>query len=98
MDKIKKPEYDSFEWNKGNIDKNEKKHGVFFKECEEVFVDKPIFAEDIKHSNIEKRFYCVGFTKNNKQLFISFTIRNKNIRIISARFSSKKERREYEKI
>ena len=98
MNKIKAVEYESFEWDKNNIDKNEKKHGILFKESEEIFIDEPIYSEDIKHSKIEKRFSCIGMTKNNKQLYISFTIRKTKIRVISARLSSRKERKEYEKI
>jgi uncharacterized DUF497 family protein len=90
-------EYESFEWDKHNIEKNEKRHGIFFKESEEVFIDDPVFYEDIKHSITEKRFQCIGVTKKNRLLFISFTIREQNIRIISARSASRKERKQYEK-
>lgn len=97
MNKIKKPEYDSFNWDEGNINKNEIKHGVFFKECEEVFLDKPIFEQDIKHSQNEKRFHCIGLTYKKRGLFITFTIRKNKIRIISARTTDSRERKDYEK-
>jgi len=91
-------QYTSFEWNKGNIDKNLKKHKVSNAECEEVFFNQPlIIKEDEKHSQKEKRFLALGKTENNKLLFISFTIRENNIRIISARNMSKKEKQYYEK-
>lgn len=97
MDLVKMPQYEEFDWDKNNIDKNEKKHGIFFKEGEEVFVDDPILYEDLEHSINEKRFQCIGLTKTQKLLFISYTIRDKKIRIISARIASKKERGNYEK-
>ncbi len=88
----------SFEWDKGNIDKNFKRHKVTNKEAEETFENKPLFiSEDIRHSSkSEKRFQALGKTNDNKLLFISFTIRNDQVRIISARNMSKKERRTYE--
>lgn len=89
----------SFVWDKGNIDKNLKKHGVTNKEAEEVFENKPLFiSEDIKHSKIEKRYKALGVTDNNKLLFLSFTVRIDKVRIISARNMNKKEKRTYEKI
>jgi len=53
---------------------------------------------DKKHSEIETRFYALGHTDLDRKLFIVFTIRNKKIRIISARDMSKKERKIYEAI
>jgi len=88
----------AFEWNKGNIDKNLKKHVVSNQETEEVFFDRYIkIFENIKHSQEEKRFIALGVTDKNRKLYLSFTIRNQKIRIISARDQSKKERRLYEK-
>lgn len=93
------PDPIAFEWNKGNIDKNLKKHKVTNKETEEVFENKPLFiSEDIKHSKFEKRYQALGITNNYKLLFLSFTVRKDKVRIISARNMSKKERRTYEKI
>ena len=90
--------YTSFDWNKGNLDKNWKKHGVCNSECEQIFFNQPlIIKEDEKHSSKEKRFHALGKTENNRLLFISFTTRENKIRIISARNMSKKERQFYEK-
>ena len=92
------PEPISFDWDKGNINKNLKKHNVTNQEAEETFSNEPfIVSEDIKHSQKEKRFQALGKTNKAKLLFISFTVRNDKVRIISARNMSKKERREYEK-
>lgn len=92
------PKVVAFEWDKGNIDKNLKKHDVSNQEAEEVFFNKPIvFSEDKKHSTTEKRYMIWGKTNTNRSLTIFFTIRKNKIRIISARDMHKKERGEYEK-
>lgn len=88
----------SFDWDEGNIKKNWKKHGVHYKEAEEVFFNKPLKTyRDIKHSNFENRYVTLGVTNQGRKLNISFTIRRNKIRIISARNQSKKERRLYAK-
>lgn len=88
----------AFEWDKGNIDKNFKKHKVTSKEVEEVFGNKPLKTlEDTKHSQIEDRFIAFGITNKDRKLYLVFTIRKENIRVISARDQSKRERKIYEK-
>jgi hypothetical protein len=91
------PEPVEFEWDKGNIDKNFKKHRIANEEAEEVFLNDPLISEDKKHSSAEKRYQCLGITDKNKKLFVSFTLRNGKIRIISDRNMNKKERNTYEK-
>ena len=86
-----------FEWDEGNIVKNEKKHGIKFTFIEEVFFNDPlILLEDIKHSQNECRCFALGKTDNEKLLSVVFTIRDNKIRVISARPMSKKERKIYE--
>ena len=85
-----------FDWNEHNRDKNLIKHQVDNNECEQVFFNEPIIINpDDKHSKIEKRFRALGKTNKNRKLFLSFTIRNKKIRVISARDQNKKERQIY---
>ncbi len=87
-----------FDWDKGNVDKNLKKHNVTNQETEEIFSSEPIFLfEDEKHSLLsEKRHMVWGQTKKARKLAIIFTTRNSSVRIISARDMNKKERRDYE--
>ena len=93
------PEPIVFEWDKGNLDKNLKKHNVSNQETEEVFFNKPfIVYEDKKHSLSEQRFQALGKTNKIRKSFLSFAIRKDRIRIISVRDMNKKERRRYEKI
>lgn len=92
------PEPITFEWNKGNIDKNFIKHKVTYQEAEEAFSNQPlIVSEDVKHSQVEERFQALGKTNKQRRLFISFMIRDNKVRIISARDMSKKEEVAYEK-
>jgi uncharacterized protein len=82
-----------FEWDEGNSTKNWEKHAVSNEESEEVFTNEPFFyVEDAKHSEIEPRYNAFGRTNENRRLFITFTVRNGRIRVISARPMSKVER------
>ena len=88
-----------FQWDEGNIHKIWEKHKVTPAECEQIFFNMPLIAtEDIKHSQKELRFFTLGQTDLGRRLFSVFTIRNKLIRIISARDMSRKERKEYERL
>ena len=86
-----------FEWDKDNIEKNLLKHKVSPVECEQIFFNQALVAEDLKHSQREKRYYALGHTDNGRLLFVAFTIRKNLIRVISARNMSRKERKKYEK-
>lgn len=85
-----------FVWDKGNKDKNAKKHGVTNEESEQAFTQgRKFFVRDEDHSTDEDRFILWGETMDNRLLSIIFTIRSGNVRIISARDMNKKERRAY---
>lgn len=86
-----------FEWDKGNIDKSYQKHGITPNGAEEVFLDENVLISgDIKHSEREERFEAIGKIAKGDILFLAFTIRKDKIRIISARKTNKKERKQYE--
>ena len=85
-----------FDWDKGNKQKNWDKHQVDFRECEEVFFNRPlIVGEDKTHSAYEKRFNALGQSDAGRLLFLAFTIRNDKIRVVSAREQTEKERKKY---
>jgi len=87
-----------FIWDKGNIDKNWEKHKITNRECEEIFYDKgKKILKDVLHSEKENRFILLGKTKKDRLLYLVFTMRNKKIRVISARDINKKEVHLYEK-
>ncbi|MFA6519081.1 MAG: BrnT family toxin [Candidatus Shapirobacteria bacterium] len=86
-----------FDWDSGNSNKNFLKHGVSNQEAEEVFGNEPlIIAEDQKHSSSEIRYQALGQTNTNRKLFLSFTIRNQKVRIISIRDMNHKEEKTYD--
>ena len=77
---------DSFEWDEGKNEANQKKHGISFEEAQVAFLDpKRLVALDKTHSTHEKRFYCIGKVSGGI-LTVRFTYRNKKIRIIGAGF------------
>lgn len=86
-----------FEWDENNREKNWEKHGVLSSECEDVFFNLPlVIHSDDAHSQNEPRYYALGQTLTGRPLFVVFTIRGENIRVISARDMSRKERKIYE--
>ena len=91
------PEPVTFSWDQGNERKNLEKHGVTAQEVEEVFFDpRKKLLEDKFHSGKEDRYLLIGQTKRQRLLFVVFTIRNRQIRTISARDLNQKERSLYE--
>lgn len=86
------------EWDKWNIDKSYKKHGITPNETEEVFLDEKVkIKKDFKHQEQEERFIAIGKTSEEKILFVVFTIRKDEIRVISGRQANKKEKEVYSK-
>lgn len=86
-----------FDWDEGNLLKNWERHRVSAAECEQVFFNRPLVAApDIKHSTVEPRFYALGQTDSGRHLFVVFTVRERLIRVVSARNMSRTEQRRYE--
>ncbi|MBN2578409.1 MAG: BrnT family toxin [Pirellulales bacterium] len=87
-----------FDWDEGNTGKNWIKHQVSPAECEELFFNEPlVVAPDVKHSQMEPRFYLLGRTDEGRRLFAVFTIRDSLVRVISARDMNRHEKKEYER-
>lgn len=88
-----------FQWDEGNAEKNWEKHSVSRFECEHLFFNEPFLVlKDEEHLQDESRYYALGQTSRNRELFIVFTIRDDQIRVISARDMSRRERRYYENV
>ena len=86
-----------FEWDEANWRKSELKHGVAISEAEEVLLDEPLCQVDVRHSIDEQRYVALGVTREGRRLFVSFTVRQNRVRIISARPMSRRERIIHEK-
>ena len=99
IDTVLMPEFESFEWDQANIEKNWLTHKVTPCEAEEVFFNKPLLvADDPMHSTREKRYYVLGQTNQGRMLLAVFTLRKKRVRVISARDMSRKERKIYTRL
>jgi uncharacterized DUF497 family protein len=87
----------TFEWDAGNELKSYTKHGVSTYESESVFQDQfRLDFSDPLHSLSENRFITLGRSNRPRILCIAWTLRQKKVRIISARPASRAERGVYE--
>ncbi len=85
-----------FEWDENKNTSNKEKHNVSFERAQHAFGDtKRIIAEDVDHSNGEKRYFC--FAKvDDGILTVRFTYRENIIRIFGAGYW-RKGKKIYEK-
>jgi uncharacterized DUF497 family protein len=93
------PLVQGFDRDDGNRAKCQK-HGVSIAEIEALFMNAPRIAPDPKHSDDEDRMIAVGRTSAGRPVFVAFTIRTKNrrlIRPVTARYMHAKEVAAYEK-
>jgi len=87
----------NFEWDKAKANSNISKHNITFEEASTVFNDiLSTTFPDPHHSLNENRYIILGITILSKLLVISHTYRDGNVRIISARSATKKEKKFYE--
>jgi len=86
-----------FAWNSEKAARNLAKHGVSFQEAETVFGD-PLgrIVTDPRHSEEEERYVLLGLSHRQRLLAVMFTERAEQVRIISARQATRRERRDYE--
>jgi len=87
----------NFEWNPHKAEQNRRKHGVSFHEAATVFGDSlAVTYHDPDHSISEQRFITVGLSNVGRLLIVAHADRDENIRIISARKTTLRERKYYE--
>ena len=88
-------ENDLFEWDDVKAARNWRNHSVTFEMACEAFKD--MFAVewvDRDHDNAEERFAMLAMVEH-RVMFVSYTMRQHRIRIISARLAEPFERRRY---
>lgn len=88
----------TFEWDLGNLAKNLKKHGISWEEAESVFEQQEairVLGEQSSPKANEPRYGLLGLTSELKPVFVCFTIRGSEIRIIHIRKMNRRERRFY---
>ena len=87
---------ESFEWDSEKDLINQAKHGVSFAEAQYAFADLDrVIAEDLSHSEDEKRYYCFG-KAGGGVMTVRFTYRGGSIRIFGAGYW-RKGKRTYER-
>ncbi len=88
-----------FEWDESKNRTNRQKHGIWFEEAQTCFDDLSgrLFL-DPEFKN-EERFILIGFSSSARLLVVVHCFRKSesNVRIISARKATKRERTVYEK-
>ena len=86
-----------FEWDERKAEQNLRKHRVSFEEAKTVFGDFfSITISDPRHSDSESRYVDIGYSSQGQLLVVVYTEREPNIRIISCRRATQRERRAYE--
>ena len=86
-----------FMWDPRKAERNLVKHGVSFAEAVTVFVDplSKIF-DDPEHSSEEDREFMIGHSSRQRLVVVSFTERERQVRLIGARPATAHEKRDYE--
>jgi uncharacterized DUF497 family protein len=86
-----------FEWDRTKAEQNFKRHRISFDEAVTVFYD-PLAAtfDDPDHSVGERRFITVGHSSRERLLVVVHVERGDNLRIISARLATARERKRHE--
>lgn len=87
-----------FSWDPRKAAINRRKHGVSFEEAVTAFADRlSLTTSDPQHSESEDRFVLLGLSANARILVVVHAERDDyDIRIISARLASRRERIQYE--
>lgn len=86
-----------FSWDKRKAASNLSKHGVSFPEAVTVFADRLARTiPDPDHSVGEHRFLTLGLSSLGRLLAVAHTEENDEVRVISARFATRRERADYE--
>ena len=84
-----------FEWNENKNQQNIRKHGISFEEASEIFYGIVFTTIDERYDYGEIREISIGAIQGVIIITVIHTERNGNIRIISARKATLKERRIY---
>jgi uncharacterized protein len=84
-----------YQWDKNKAASNLQKHGIEFADAVSVFSDD--FAITISDKRFdEDRFVTIGMDAFGRILVVVFTWRGEDIRLISARLTERRERKQYE--
>jgi uncharacterized DUF497 family protein len=85
-------------WDEAKNLANQKKHGVSFQEASKLFSSRASYLEvfDDAHSDVEDRFIAIGPISRGLVLVVWVEKDEETVRIISARWATRREQRLYE--
>jgi uncharacterized DUF497 family protein len=83
-------------WDPEKARLNARKHGVFFADAVMALEDEEALTERDLSPREEERWVTMGLDGLGRVLVVVYTWRGENLRIISARKATKRERRLYE--
>lgn len=83
-------------WDPEKAKNNLLKHRIRFSDAEPVFFDPMALTREDDDSEGEQRFVSIGLDALNRILVVVYTYRGADIRLISARRATSKERKYYE--
>ena len=84
------------EWAARKARANFEKHGVAFDEAASAFDDPGgLDGEDLRHSVTETRRLRLAMSEARRLLVVAYTMRGQAVRLISARFASRRDGKRY---
>ena len=87
----------TFTWDPKKAQANLRKHGLDFREAATIFGDSlSVTFPDEEHSASERRFLIIGASARGRVLVVSHVEAESQVRIISARTATRRERAFYE--
>jgi uncharacterized DUF497 family protein len=86
-----------FEWDDAKDRSNQRKHGLSFTEAKQLFEGNQDYLEifDVSHSDNEDRFIAIGDFGRGIAVVVDTEREADLIRIIGARFATRRERERY---
>ena len=86
-----------YEWDAKKAKGNRRKHRISFEDAATVFLDPlALTFPDPDHSSGEERETTIGRSRRQQVVFVSHCPRGDRVRIISARKTTRGERKQYE--
>ncbi len=85
-----------FQWDVNKARRNLSKHGVRFSDAATIFEDELALTIEDPDAVGEWRYVTIGQSAEGVLLTVVYTLREKEIRIISARHATRRERQYYE--
>jgi uncharacterized DUF497 family protein len=86
----------SYEWDADKAEANLRKHYVRFADAAIALEDERALTIRDIYSEDEERWVTMGMDAFGRTLVVVYTWRGRNIRLISARLATPRERRQYE--